>query len=82
MSLQAARAKIGLAHRQLEVAWERAKETWDDPVSRALWDHHLGPLEQSVRAASGAIVTRCNADCTRSRPVPSAGTHVITGSQG
>jgi hypothetical protein len=55
MSLQAARAKIGLAHRQLEVAWERARETWDDPVSRALWDHHLGPLEQSIRSASGAI---------------------------
>lgn len=55
MSLQAARAKIGLAHKQLEVAWQRAQESWNDPVSRALWDHHLAPLEQSIRSASGAI---------------------------
>jgi len=55
MSLQSAKAKVATAHRQLEVAWQRAGEAWDDPVSRALWVHHLGPLDQSVRAATAAM---------------------------
>ena len=69
MSLQSARAKIGTAHRQLEVAWQKAQETWDDPVSRALWEHHLGPLDQSLRAAAGAmdqmreVLERIRRDC-------------------
>jgi hypothetical protein len=37
------------------VAWQRAQETWDDPVSQALWRNHLEPLETSIRAALGAM---------------------------
>jgi hypothetical protein len=55
VSLASARAKVGTAHRQLLVDWERAKESWDDPASQAFGRHHVDPLEHAVRSAIGAI---------------------------
>ena len=55
MSLVSARAKIGTAHRQLLVDWERARESWDDAASRAFGRNHVEPLEHAVRSAIGAI---------------------------
>ncbi len=55
MSLASARAKIGTAHRQLLVDWERTKESWDDPASHAFGRNHVEPLEHAVRSAIGAI---------------------------
>ena len=55
MSIPGSRAKLKEAHRQLLVAWQRAQETWDDPVSQALARNHLDPLETTVRAALGAM---------------------------
>jgi hypothetical protein len=69
MSLPASRAKLKDAHRQLMVAWQRAAETWDDPVSQALLRNHLEPLETTLRSALNAmdmmneVVERCRRDC-------------------
>ena len=69
MSVAGARAKIKDAQRTLLVAWHQARQAWDDPVSRALWEHHLGPLDQSLRAAAGAmdqmreVLERIRRDC-------------------
>ena len=69
MSLPASRAKLKDAHRQLMVAWQRANETWDDPVSQALLRNHLEPLETTLRSALNAmdmmteVVERCRRDC-------------------
>lgn len=55
MSIPGARAKLKDAHRQLMVAWVRAQETWDDPVSQALWRNHLEPMETTLRATLNAM---------------------------
>ena len=55
MSIPGSRAKLKDAHRQLLVAWQRAQESWDDPVSDALWRKQLEPLETTVRAALNAM---------------------------
>lgn len=55
MSIQASRAKLKDAHRQLLIAWQRAQDSWDDPVSQALWRKYLEPLEVTIRATSGAM---------------------------
>ena len=55
MSIPGSRAKLKDAHRQLLVAWQRAQDTWDDPVSQALWRNHLEPLETTLRATLNAM---------------------------
>lgn len=55
MSLSSARAKIGTAHRQLLVDWERTRDSWDDAASQAFARNHVEPLEHAVRSAIGAI---------------------------
>jgi hypothetical protein len=51
------------------VAWDQAKQSWDDPASRSLEKHHLEPLESTVRAALGAldlmneVLERVRRDC-------------------
>jgi hypothetical protein len=51
------------------VAWDQAKQSWDDPASRSLEKHHLEPLETTVRAALGAldlmteVLERVRRDC-------------------
>lgn len=69
MSIPGSRAKLKDAHRQLMVAWQRANETWDDPVSQALVRNHLEPLETTLRGALNAmdmmneVLERCRRDC-------------------
>ncbi len=69
MSIPGSRAKLKDAHRQLMVAWQRANETWDDPVSQALLRNHLEPLETTLRGALNAmdmmneVLERCRRDC-------------------
>jgi hypothetical protein len=69
MSVPSARAKLKDAYRVLMVAWEQTREGWSDPVSQALEERHLIPLESSIRAALGAmdtineILERARRDC-------------------
>ena len=69
MSVSGARAKLKDAHRSLAVAWDQAKQSWDDPASRSLEKHHLELLESTVRAALGAldlmneVLERVRRDC-------------------
>ncbi len=55
MSISGSRAKLKEAHRHLMVAWLRANESWDDPVSQALWRNHLEPMESTLRSALNAM---------------------------
>lgn len=70
MSVPSARAKLKDAYRVLIVAWTQTKEGWNDPVSHALEERHLIPLEGSIRTALGAMDTmnevleRARRDCS------------------
>ena len=55
MSIPGSRAKLKDAHRQLLVAWHRAQDTWDDPVSQALWRKQIEPMESTLRATLNAM---------------------------
>jgi hypothetical protein len=55
MSISGSRAKLKDAHRQLLVAWHRAQDTWDDPVSQALWRKQIEPMETTLRATLNAM---------------------------
>ena len=55
MSVSGSRAKLKDAHRQLLVAWQRSQETWDDPVSHALWRKQIEPLETTLRSVLNAM---------------------------
>ena len=55
MSISGSRAKLKDAHRQLLVACHRAQDTWDDPVSQALWRKQIEPMETTLRATLNAM---------------------------
>ena len=55
MSISGSRAKLKDAQRQLLVAWHRAQDTWDDPVSQALWRKQIEPMETTLRATLNAM---------------------------
>ncbi|MFM1935974.1 MAG: hypothetical protein RI990_933 [Planctomycetota bacterium] len=55
MSVAGSRAKLRDAHRSLMVAWEQAKQQWDDPVSQSIERHRLEPMERSVRSTLAAL---------------------------
>ena len=55
MSVSGSRAKLKDAHRQLLVAWVRSQETWDDPVSQALWRKQIEPRETTLRSVLNAM---------------------------
>ena len=55
MSISSSRAQLKDAHRQLLVAWHRAQDTWDDPVSQALWRKQIEPMETTLRATLNAM---------------------------
>ncbi|MFO0784062.1 MAG: hypothetical protein U0636_10310 [Phycisphaerales bacterium] len=57
MSIPGARAKLKDSYRALMLAWAQAAEHWDDPVSRALQERHLEPLETTIRSALNAMDT-------------------------
>jgi hypothetical protein len=37
------------------MAWEQAKQQWDDPVSQSIERHRLEPMERSVRSTLAAL---------------------------
>ncbi|MFM8641943.1 MAG: hypothetical protein ACKORL_10395 [Phycisphaerales bacterium] len=55
MSVAGARAKIKDAQRTLLVAWQQARQSWDDPVSQSIERHHLDRLDTCIRTALGAM---------------------------
>ncbi len=69
MSLAVGRAKLVGALKELMVKWDRTKETWDDPMSRAMEDRVLNPLEPKIRSAAiamekmGESLARARRDC-------------------
>jgi hypothetical protein len=73
MSIPSARAKLKDSYRVLMNAWTRTNETWDDPVSQALYEKHLAPLESTLRSALTAMDTvnevleRVRRDCDEER---------------
>lgn len=69
MSLAVGRAKLVGALKELMVKWDRTKESWDDPMSQALEERVLEPLEPKIRAAAtamekmGEVLARAKRDC-------------------
>lgn len=55
MSLHSSRANLMGAMKELNLRWERAHETWDDPVSREIYENYIEPLEPKVRLAITAM---------------------------
>ncbi|MFM8873953.1 MAG: hypothetical protein ACKOJI_11510, partial [Phycisphaerales bacterium] len=55
MSVAGARAKFKDAQRTLLVAWQQARQSWDDPVSQSIERHHLERLDTCIRTALGAM---------------------------
>ncbi len=48
-------ARLDLALRSLQLAWNDAGELWDDETSRAFREKYFHPLEPRVRRAMDAI---------------------------
>lgn len=55
MSITAARMRIKGELKDLKINWDRAGESWRDPVSAAFEAQQLKPLENRVRAAMSAM---------------------------
>lgn len=51
------------------VKWDRTREYWDDPMSKALEERVLSPLEPKIRAAATAmekmneVLSRARREC-------------------
>jgi hypothetical protein len=69
MSLTTGRAKLIGSLKDLMVKWEKARESWSDPVSEDMEKTVLAPLEPKVRAAAtamekmGEILARARREC-------------------
>jgi hypothetical protein len=69
MSLAVGRAKLVGALKDLMTKWEVTRQSWDDPMSRALEDRVLNPLEPKIRAAAtamekmGEVLARAKREC-------------------
>ena len=69
MSLGSSRTRLMGALKELQVRWDRAKSTWDDPQSRDFESRHLVPLEPTIRHAvtamekMEAILARARREC-------------------
>jgi hypothetical protein len=55
MSLTDSKAALSRAAKDLLARWEMVKTVWADAQSEAFEKTYLGPLEQDVRSALGAI---------------------------
>jgi hypothetical protein len=55
MSITSARMRIKGELKDLMINWNRAGETWRDPVSRAFEKARLAPLEIRIRATMTAM---------------------------
>ncbi len=69
MSVASGRAKISQSARNLRAAWQRAAESWDDPVSRSIEQQHLEAIDRAVGSALRAmdaineVLERVRRDC-------------------
>ena len=55
MSVRVSQAQLTDAYKILRQRWERIRERWDDPNSRALQADLIDPLEGAVGAAVNAL---------------------------
>ena len=55
MSLQSGQAKLTRAMKELNARWGSVRPVWRDEVGRRFEAEHIVPLEQKVRAATGAM---------------------------
>src|SRR5262249_18725457 len=55
MSLSSAAVDLSNALKTVTLAWEEARQEWNDPVSRDFEANHWEPLESQVRAVLQAI---------------------------
>jgi hypothetical protein len=53
--MTSARIRLRLEHRNLMHAWNRARESWRDSVSRAFENRRLAPLDSQVRSACAVM---------------------------
>lgn len=69
MGMTSARIRLRLEHRNLMLAWNQARESWKDSVSRAFERRRLNPLDSQVRSACSvmeqleAIMDSARRDC-------------------
>ncbi|MFM7134745.1 MAG: hypothetical protein ACKO0W_10555 [Planctomycetota bacterium] len=55
MSLSDSRARLNSAHRDLLIAWHRARESWHDDVARTFFERSIEPIDAQLRAAINAL---------------------------
>lgn len=55
MSLSSAAIELSNALKEVNEAWEEVRAEWNDPVSRALEDDTLGPLERQTTSVMQAL---------------------------
>ena len=55
MSVDSARARLQLVHKELLLRWGRVCDVWDDPVRHALQERQIEPLDGRVRSAISAM---------------------------
>ena len=69
MALSTGSSKLSLTLKELRLRWEETKNHWNDPVSQAFDDNHIGPLEAQVIATLRGIdrlaqvLTRAQSEC-------------------
>lgn len=55
MSSAVGRAMLADAHKELSVAWTRARDAWNDSAARAYEERYLEPLGPKIRATLSAM---------------------------
>ena len=55
MSASTGRAMLADAAKQLETAWARAREHWNDEAARRFEKAYLDPIAPKIRATQGAM---------------------------
>lgn len=55
MSVASARMRVRGELKDLLIAWQRAQDSWRDPVSRAFEKRRLAPLDIQIRATMTAM---------------------------
>ena len=70
MSINAAKARLTQAQKDLLAHWMQTRVSWDDAISRRFEETHIRPLESDVRSAVGAmeqaerVLQRMSRDCS------------------
>jgi hypothetical protein len=55
MSVSSARMRVKGELKDLLIAWQRAQDSWRDPVSRAFEKNRIAPLDKQIRATMTAM---------------------------